>query len=398
MLFSNLGGRLKTLDLELQNNYHLTTRISQAKNLPVLRQLTLRHLYAELDDLENLHENIPSIQNFNIKGFTLISSDVPSSIAPALSISKLKFNCGRRGGAILHARFYQYAAIKYANATDIDYEYKMSQYRNANDVKHVYLNGFLDFLKLIAPHKRELYFHRLPNDINPFEVLDAVHAHIKSFYFRECESGTLFNYLLQSNQPNYIEQLDFQDTIVDSYHFFKDMPALTTLNIKYFSRHLPSLHLIDCLASCSDTLKTLTLHCPNLVVKSTKMILDSIESLNIGCEILTSELGDTISHCFPNVVKLSLTGQVKENVNITLKSPRFKEVTISVVASRIQSYRACGLSFKSLNQTETQYYHYDGLVGRLAHSDDIQHLPTLSFTSFTKKRMDLEDGIIILSC
>jgi hypothetical protein len=58
------------------------------------------------------------------------------------------------------------------------------------------------------------------------------------------------------------------------------------------------------------------------------------------------------------MVNLELKGEIKEDVNISLQNPYYKEATISTIGYRFDDYFKHGISFKSANQTETQYYLY----------------------------------------
>jgi hypothetical protein len=287
---------------------------------------------------------------------------------------------------------------KYTSVTEIDFhELELDRYK-PSEIKYIYLNGYLDLLKLIGPTRHELTLRHVPEDVDPFEVLDAVDSKLKQIRLYRCESEAILQDLFRSNQSNYVQVLVLTDTNIDSIHLIKYMTSLTQLSVDFTDKDAPPLHLVDCLASCPDNLKTLSLHCPNLVAKSSIMTLDSIERLNIDCAILTSELGDIISQSFPNLVKLELFFKYLENTNITIKSPRFQHATFYKDKCRSIRDDKYGLSFKSADQTETLHYLYDELAWKCVQFEDIQHLPALFFTSFTKQKLDLENGINILPC
>jgi hypothetical protein len=62
MIYSNLGGRLKELDLEFFDTRERSIVVSQLKDLPVLKKLHLYSPNISIQDLEVMHRNVPSIQ------------------------------------------------------------------------------------------------------------------------------------------------------------------------------------------------------------------------------------------------------------------------------------------------------------------------------------------------
>lgn len=175
------------------------------------------------------------------------------------------------------------------------------------------------------------------------------------------------------------------------------MTCLTDLSIAFTTEDTPPIDLISCLEACPSTLKYFDISCTNMAVRSHNIVLESIENLNIHCHSLNTALGDIISSCFPNLVKLSLYFKSLKNTNIVLKSSRLQHVSICRDDFLLDD-DSYGLSFKSANQTDTQHYLYDELVWECVQFDDIQDLPTLSLTSFTKQKLDLEKGISIVPC
>ncbi|KAI8879755.1 hypothetical protein K501DRAFT_302990 [Backusella circina FSU 941] len=389
LLSSNLGGRLRTLNVDFCQVPNTLAVICQLKDLPVLNRLSLRSPKMNLVDLDNIHKNIPSIQDLTLDSVTILTAaGLPMDIVPATSITKFKFYYGSLKNAEMHALFYRYMAEKYTSITDIDCEDMRLLNYDSNERKHIYSNGILDFIKLIGPNQEKFTFNGLPDGVNPFEALDTVDCQIKYFKFRMCEGKTLLQYLHQSNQWKYIKNLDLINTAIDSIHLLKGMPALTTLSVYNIPPNFLPISLVDFLAACPPTLTSLSVKCSHSIVKPFKAKLDSIKNLDICCSTLTTHLGDIISSCFPNLVTLELTGEVKENVHITLHSPHFQEATFSTSGIRMPSFCKHGLSFNSPNQTETQYYICHKRQKTHAQYDDIQDLPLLSVISLIETKLD----------
>jgi hypothetical protein len=397
MVYSKLGSRLKTLCLKDMSIPDTPTILSQLKDLPVLKTLALQSAGLEIDDLELLHKNVPSIQELNLDPLYLKGS-MPSEVIPASSITKLKFYGSDPEDVNTLCLIYQYMAKKYTNVTEVDFHDVGLDDYEPSERKYFYLNGYLDFLKLIGPIKDELSLEYVPNGVNPFEVLDAVDSKIQYLDLYGRESETILQDLSRSNQSKYVQALILIDAKLDSIHVIKNMTSLTELRIRCPIKDTRPVDLVSCLEACPPSLKTFAIVFDRIVVKPHNIVLKSIENLNIRCHTLTSEIGDIISSCFPNLVKLSLYFKSLQNTNITLKSPRLQHASLCRDDFHLDDDDNYGLSFQSLNQTETQHYLYDGLVWKCVQFEDIQHLLVLSFTSFTKQKLDLENGINILLC
>jgi hypothetical protein len=90
MVYSRLGSRLKALCLKDMYLQDTSTILSQLKDLPVLKTLTLESAILVIDELELLHKNVPSIQELTLD-LLLLYGSMPSEVVPASSIMKLKF-------------------------------------------------------------------------------------------------------------------------------------------------------------------------------------------------------------------------------------------------------------------------------------------------------------------
>jgi hypothetical protein len=62
MIYSNLGDRLKELDLQFFNTRERSIVVSQLRDLPVLKKLHLYSPNISIQDLKEMHRNVPSIQ------------------------------------------------------------------------------------------------------------------------------------------------------------------------------------------------------------------------------------------------------------------------------------------------------------------------------------------------
>jgi hypothetical protein len=84
------------------------------------------------------------------------------------------------------------------------------------------------------------------------------------------------------------------------------MPCLTELSVGFGDEDGTPVDLVSFLVACSSSMKVLAINYNRMVVKPHNIILESIETLSIICITLSTELGDIISSCFPNLIKSSL--------------------------------------------------------------------------------------------
>jgi hypothetical protein len=323
---------------------------------------------------------------------------MPFEIVPASSITKLKFGGGYPVEFEMLCQAYQYMTKKYANVTEVDFENIELDDYEPSERKYVYLNGYLDFLKLIGPTQQELTLDFVPDGIDPSEVLGAVDPKIKQIWLYCCESETILRDLSRSNQSKYVQALILTESNIDSIHAIKDMTCLTELIVRFSGEDGPPVDLVGCLEACPPSIKFFAITYDRMVVKPLNILLESIETLEIRSRDLTTELGDIISFRFPNLVKLILDFQYLQDTNITLKSPRLQHVTFSKNSYALENNSEYGLSFKSPAQSEPKHYICDSQQTREVEGNLIEGLPTLSIEYFTNKILDLSKDIQVIPC
>jgi hypothetical protein len=128
-----LGGQLETLVLDFRGVSGKPALISQLKNLPVLKKLTLESAKTSLHDFEKIHKNVPSIQDLKLHFLRLTTGNLPANIKAATSITKFDLRAGKFDTAKMHTQFYKYMAFKYAD--------EKLKNRDESDRKYIYLNG-----------------------------------------------------------------------------------------------------------------------------------------------------------------------------------------------------------------------------------------------------------------
>jgi hypothetical protein len=393
MLASNLGHRLGELQLDFEGIDGISTRtiVDQLKNLPVLKTLTLHELYIGINDLEKIHTDLPTIQEFDLC-IHITASEMPSNVLPATFITKLDIQIDSAFDVNTHIQFYQYMLKKYSSVKVIEYIDRMILYCDPDDARRVYLNGILDFYKLVVPSKT-LAIQGVPNYVNVFEVFDGMGHQFEELRTYQCEGETLFQYLAESKQARCIKKLDLSATKISTPRSLKNTMALTTLKLSpSYSENL-SIDLTDHLNGYPPTLRNLSIDCHDLNIDLAVTQLSNIETLDISCHELTKDLGDVISASFPKLAQLKLSASsLCEDVNITIQTQSLKIADIFIPPSCIY-----GFSFKSPNQADPQLYGcFKGTQECVLYSK-IRYLPIITFTSFTERKLIFTRCITIRS-
>jgi hypothetical protein len=393
MLVSNLCGKLEKLELSFSHFRGISTQtvVDQLNNAPVLKELILEYAEIGATDLENLHNNVPHLQVFNLIKTCPIDSEMPTNIIPVTSITTFDIDITGVESAQSQVNFYQYMIKKYSTVPHIQHEDHTDYFFWDVDPVPVYRNGIFDFYRIIKPKKKELTLYCVTDGVNVFEVLDDTNWQLEELFACECESGTLYQYLIQSKQSKSIQKLKLSNTPVESS--LQRMTALTTLELEQNEIILgQETNLTQCLNACPATLKNLIVDYSFLKIYPPETSLTCIETLKIKCRECDGQLGEVLSTCFPKLIRLEVTTEKFSTMNVVLHSPSLQEASFSI--SNMTSY---GLVFRVPSGISPQHHLIAKDNKQLVDYKDIQHLPTLSVTYFTKKNLDLSDGIKITS-
>jgi hypothetical protein len=396
----NLASQLNTLNLDFENFQHCQNVVSQLKDLPILKRLYIGRARVKVLDLEMIHDNLSSIQNFALIDVSILASSMPSNITPATFIKNLKFKYPRYSDTETCVQTYRYMTKKYTNLSNIEYCDKVFRddarnIFNPSQQKHIYLNGALDFLKMVGSKQSKLFLSHLPSDVDVFEAVDAGDSKLKTLFLIKCESKTTFQYLAQSKQSKYIEDLTIIDTRIDSTIPFESMSVLTKLSIGCVKRYSRPIHLGDCLAGCPPTLKTLILRKNVVLASSFPKKLESVEVLYLGVADIICNVGDIISECFPNLLDLTLHGKVTKGVHVALRNSHFRAADIQMGDPRGSKQFKYGFSFKPTNMAEANYYMCSYQKTSQVDFRTIKNLPLLSVECFVEKKTGISQRDIM---
>jgi Leucine-rich repeat (LRR) protein len=395
MLSLNLGDRLETLELDFDDVEDSLNIFSQLKDLPVLKKLCLSHPHINIHEIEDIHRNIPSIQDFSLNSGTHLAGSMPSNVLPATCITNFEFTPMIYSNAETCAQMYQYMAKKYTNINKTEYcDAGLKDYDDSQ-IRYVYFNGILDFLKRIGPAQNRLVLHALTDDVNAFGALDAGDSQIEELVLFDCESETLLEYLGMSKQSESIKILDIRDTIIKNLQPLKDMPALTSLRIVYEDIHEERINLTDCLRACPTTLTSLAIQNADVFVLPFNQQLESIGYLKLYLVDINTNMVNIISNCLPNLVDLELFGALACDIHITLKNPHLQRAHFAIINKGDDMNTRYGVLFKCPTMTVPKYYlsFFHGVI-QVEHGD-IKGLPLLSVESLAVKESEGGFGILI---
>jgi hypothetical protein len=395
MLSLSLGDRLETLELDFEYMESSLNILSQSKDLPVLKKLRLFRPRINIHEIEDIHCNIPSIQDFSLNNGTHMAGSMPSNVLPATCITNFEFTPMKHANAETCAQMYQYMIKKYPNINKMEYRDDWLTCYDASERRYVYFNGILDFLKMIGPAQNRLVLHALTDDVNAFEALDAGDSQIEELVLFNCESESMLEYLGMSKQSESIKILDIKGTIINNLQPLKDMSALTSLRIDYEHIDEERIDLAEWLRACPTTLTSLAVEKAELFALPFNQQLESIGYLKLYVVEINTNMGNIISNCLPNLVDLNLYGRLECDVHMTLKNPHLQRALFRFYTMDEGMDTKYGFSFKCPTMTEPKYYVFFFFGAKQVERGDIKGLPLLSVESLAVKKSEGGDGICI---
>jgi hypothetical protein len=381
LLVFNLCGALHTLELVFPNDdkdAQGQTIVVQMTNLPVLKSLGLKHLSIRIEQLEVLHQNVPSIQNFTLEYVDILESRSPCGITPVDSMTSFDIHVSMVTNLETHIQWFKYMKRKYTNLTSTRYMDESLDLYDWNTMSRFFSEEILGFLQLIGPTSTAVHVTSLPRDINVFKTLDEAKSRARVLVFTKCESQTLLEDLSRSNQSRYVKRLCFFKTIVNSPCLLQDMPELTSITLLCLE-HVDFLAYVNAFPA---TVKEFSVTCQTLKVDGSNARCNSIEALLINCDNSIPEFGIILSECFPKLVELKLICPLSTHLHIIpLDDQPLEEVVL-----RTKRYSPHGFVFVHLDQVK--YYLCDDKT-TLVTRKDIEDLPWLTFTTDREFNMKL---------
>jgi hypothetical protein len=100
----------------------------------------------KIDEIEDIHCNIPSIQDLTLYSGTHLAGSVPSNILPATCITNFEFKAMRHADVETCAQMYRYMIKKYTNINKMEHYDGGLRYYNTGQRRYVYFNWILSIL------------------------------------------------------------------------------------------------------------------------------------------------------------------------------------------------------------------------------------------------------------
>jgi hypothetical protein len=353
------------------------------KYAPVLQQLSLRSVAINLEDLEIIHENAPSLKALKLEwAYIKHGNGYPSNIVPATGLTTLYFTVYDVSNLNTHISFYKYINQKYANIVDIKHKDIIRYNYDDHNCKLLYTNGYPGFLKLIAQRQGRSYLREIQDSTDMFEVVNPANPGLSLSRMRNVD---LYRHRLQVSQFQNIHTLALNNTEPNTPDVLKYMPVLTTLKL-HFARHNdpPHIDLTPYFNDCPDSVKCFDIDCFQVEFYPSMMRECYIESLNINCNVISSNLFDLTERCLPALLRLKLPGSIiqREAIRLDKKHP-LEEFTFVLDGRK-------PLAFTLKDNRDYHQYLCNNGDTRLATWDDIKELPKMAIISYIPRRVVID--------
>jgi hypothetical protein len=239
LLSNGLCARLETLVLNIAALEEAPNDLLPSlKNMPVLKNLTIKNCPVAMETCEAIHTNIPSLETFRLMGTILIPGELPQQIQPALLLTRLELWTydhdfdGKKN-------WLRYIGKKYTNIKHFDYDIDSISY--SREMTDMYTVEFPPLLQRIGPQLESLRLCiTLDRGYQAIQTLSTLDCRIKNIVLRLLNDLDGINALAQTSFFKYIENLSLTRVDVDvELGRLREMTSLKTLNI-YFDRIDPN--------------------------------------------------------------------------------------------------------------------------------------------------------------
>jgi hypothetical protein len=387
LAISNVCHKLKTLDLDFREFHSsdvTSTVISQLKNMPVLEDLSMTYIKVKLTDLETMHNNLPSLKRLCLEDTYPISGEIPRDVVSANLVTKLNVRIHQVEDRDTYIQFYKYIGNKYLSAINPILDNNMEFDTDDQDIlPRIYNEVVFPLYQKIGSKADTFIFKDYCDGLDTFRKFDDYGMRLKELTIKlawQFEDVPFIEELSQSQQSKYIQKLILCNIRPDPIHMIYNLEALDTLDISHsfffdennivMRKEFNFTQLID---ACPATLTTLTTHNFILTFDGPASNITSIKHLTITNVTVSPMLAKIIETSFPNLSTLTLTGEIKSNVTISLLKHKLKEVSITAMYDEemerneysIESKCDDGIQYHSIkrspnNNIDGQLYVYDG--------------------------------------
>jgi hypothetical protein len=356
----------------------VTNVFSQLKNMPVLETLYLSTVAIKLTDLEILHSNLGSIKYLELYELDLCSGEIPRNVTPATLITKLEYSIVYAADLHTHIEFYKYIHKKYPSVSRPDGHDIVIGTENEDYVKEIYTKGIIPLYQDIGSQIDTFCFDPYCNGLDAFKKFDEYGFKLKNLQIKAPGSidddDFFLEQLAQSDQSKYIESLHLENKVPLPLIELKRMKALHTLGIYFYHwrfrdqyQYTETIDFSEFLKACPATLSNLFVNGVGFIFSDSPLNPTFINCLELAYIDLTRDLAKIIETHFPKLSTLTLMGDLKNNLEISLPDHNLERAIISVhwVVGAQQGFR-----IKTTNDDKVQYYAQRETLGGTKSRDD----------------------------
>jgi hypothetical protein len=262
----DLCGQLEKLDLNCFPRSKKTPNpISLLNNMPVLTSLKLGMdgFSLTLEDIENLHQRIPSITDFDFTNAVLLPSAVPNTIIPS-SVKSISWNFTHINNTLdcpeAFLQCFHYIQNKYPHLEKLCMLYNGYINFTVDEMKYIFEQGWLPILKSIGPQLKSLaHIDALPN-MDLFKLLDDYRCNaLESISAFSIYRILTLDEFTRSNQRHHVRELFMEGVFPMPRISLKDT-KLEKLSLYYTGNEYETKVMFnDLLKQCPDTLENLVI-------------------------------------------------------------------------------------------------------------------------------------------
>jgi hypothetical protein len=357
LAMSNLCINLKSIDLnfrksrkfrEFEDFITANNVVSQLKNMPVLKELSMAGIGFKLMDLEIMHINLPSLKRLCLKSAHQISGEIPRDVVPASLITELEVKIEEAEDRDTRIQFYKYIGNKYPSLKKPIFDAYFYLLDHGEDIiPYIYNEGIFPLCQKIGSQVDTFLFSHYYDGSDAFRKFDDYGMKLKELTIEMSwrdEDDPFIEELVRSQQSKYIQKLSLWDIIPDPIRMINHLEVLDTLNISSRCSSTPyafrrrkmknRIDLTQLINACPATLTTLSTAHVYLTFGEPASTITNIKHLKLIDVDFTPMLTSIIETSFPKLSTLALSGDIDFNITILLPKHNLKEVSITALYNK----------------------------------------------------------------
>ncbi|KAI8877009.1 hypothetical protein K501DRAFT_278851 [Backusella circina FSU 941] len=303
ILSSSTYSKLTTLRVVFRTEYVLLF-----KNVSALTTLDLMRFDGAFSELETLHNSLPHLKLFKIRGGTISDSGFNAkSIKPANSVVKCLFDFYIIRPDTIEAKInlLNYICKKYPNLSALTYTNR--QPTTGDNAQKLNNLGWRPLFNTLGVKLKRLVIIQGGYNNVLLELLDQCNCQINHVKLGYLPFSMLTN-IGQSLQTNYIQTFEYsliRGDILGDFDWLNKFERLKKLKLSYCNKGI-GFNLNDVLDNSPSTLETLSLNWIVCDINLRRINLCTIKTLSLNSVTLPEKMDTFISQCFPKLSKLKL--------------------------------------------------------------------------------------------